>query len=415
MKKLPIEALEAGMYVTGFTRDDAAAPDMFMNSIRISSKPEVESFKAKGYRYAFIVVKGDLGGVEPKPAKIEASVSDERYGLPEAVSVTVDEIACAGSDAPDVTDTATFDEEIGRAKEVKAEASSVVARFMHEARAGKGVDNTRTKEVVGSMVDSVMRNQDALLSLSRLKDYDNYTFGHSVNVSIIAIALGRHLGYPADKLGSLGFGAILHDIGKMKVPDKILNKPAILTDEEFCEMKNHVSYGAAILGNTEHISSDAIGIAFQHHERYDGKGYPRGLLGRDLHPYSRIVCIADVYDAMTTVRPYSSPMGPSDALKRIYGAKGTHFDPVMVDRFIKCLGIYPIGSHVKLDNGEIAEVKSVNRKDLLRPAVTLLYDADLSPYEKPIDRDLASEHGGTISGPVDLKAFGLSGKDAGAN
>ncbi|MBE9532156.1 MAG: HD-GYP domain-containing protein, partial [Proteobacteria bacterium] len=315
------------------------------------------------------------------PASTEL-VSDEAL-----TSVTNDSVEDEGS--KEVIDLVSYDEEVTKAKAIQQEAESMAGELLTQARAGKGIEAGKARDVVENMIDSVFNNQDALVSLSRLKDYDNYTFMHSVNVSILTIALGRRLGLSREDLGKLGMGGILHDVGKMLVPDDILNKPGTLTKKEFKEMKNHVTYGVDLLEKSQGITDDSIYVALQHHERIDGSGYPNETPGEELHLFGRIGSICDVYDAMTTVRAYGDTPPPNEALKKMYGWRGQNFDPDLVDTFIMCLGIYPIGGVLELDTGEVAVVKAVNRSDLLRPKVLVYMDAEGQRYFRPFEVDFS--------------------------
>ncbi|MEE8574975.1 MAG: HD-GYP domain-containing protein, partial [Thermodesulfobacteriota bacterium] len=218
-------------------------------------------------------------------------------------------------------------------------------------------------------------------------------------------ALGRHMGYDREKLFDLGLSAILYDIGKMWVPESILNKSEMLIEEEQREMRKHVIYGADILSDVEDLCEEAILVAEEHHERFDGNGYPRGRTGENLHIYSRIVSIADAYDAMTTVKAYGSSLPPSEALKKLFGLKKICFDSDLVERFVKCIGLYPVGSYVKLNSGEVAEIKVANREDLLRPIVTVLFDKNSKKCTKSFDIDLSVETAKNIDTYADIDSF----------
>lgn len=286
-------------------------------------------------------------------------------------------------------DPVPFEDELKVARVVQKEARFVVNDVMHDVRVGKNIEGEKVAKVVGRMVDSIFRNRDALASLTRIKGYDEYTFVHSVNVCALCITLGRHLDLDPEQLRQLGIGAMLHDTGKMKVPIAILNKPGRLTEREFREMKRHPIYSAEIMGRTDGIPEEARTVAIQHHERYHGNGYPYGLKGDQIRLFSQLTSIIDVYDAITSNRCYSRAMPPHEGIRKLYEWGRTDFNQPFVERFIQCLGIYPVGTAVQLDSGEIGVVSSINHGSILRPNVVLLYRDARRRYPEPVVADLA--------------------------
>lgn len=281
-----------------------------------------------------------------------------------------------------------FRDEVQRAQKIYGEAKSMVRDLLGEARLGKSLDGERAQVVVNSMVDSIFRNQDALLSLSRLKSYDDYTFQHCLNVSVLSVALGRNLGLVKDELRRLGVGAILHDIGKMLVPEHILNKPGRYTEDEFAVMKTHTLKGASIIMGATDIENDCAAVALNHHERFTGHGYPRALQGMSIGKFGLISAIVDVYDAITSDRIYHTGLPSNQAIQKIYEWSQTDFYPVYVQKFIQCLGVYPIGTVVNLDSGELGVVYAQNHSELLRPWVRVVKKPSGEPQNPPLDVDL---------------------------
>ncbi|MBI5747981.1 MAG: HD-GYP domain-containing protein [Nitrospinae bacterium] len=257
---------------------------------------------------------------------------------------------------------------------------------------GKSISSGDAKKAVNNMADSIMRNRDALLCLSQIKSKDEYTSFHSINVCILCLAFGRHMGYSEIELKTLGIGALLHDIGKTKVPDEILNKAGKLTPEEFEIMKKHTIYSAEILSKTHGIPQKALEIPLQHHERYNGTGYPRGLKGDEIGVSGMLSSIADVYDAITSTRVYHTGVLPHDALKRMYEWKGKDFHNGLLEQFIKCVGIYPPGTIIKLQTGEVGVVVSVNRANVLKPRIAVVIDGQNKRYTPP--KTLEMSNGG---------------------
>jgi putative nucleotidyltransferase with HDIG domain len=228
--------------------------------------------------------------------------------------------------------------------------------------------------VVTDCVDSILRNPDALLWMAKIKHVDHYTMEHCLNVSVLAIAFGRHLRMDRQDLIRLGTGGLLHDVGKMKIPDEILNKPGRLTEEEFSVMKQHSELGKELLTKSQGSLNYAVDVAFNHHERMDGKGYPRGLFASELSEYARIVSIVDAFDAMTSNRCYERSRSTLDALKTIYRDRDKHFDEQYALEFIQLMGPYPPGTIVELVNGSVGIVLSSEPKKRHLPRIRLILD-----------------------------------------
>jgi len=245
---------------------------------------------------------------------------------------------------------------------------------MEDVSMGKSLDSDVAKKQVTNIVDSIFRNSDALISLTRLKSFDNYTFTHCVNVSVLLTSFAKKLGYNRKKLEQLALGGLVHDVGKMKIPDEVLNKPGRFTDEERQIMKNHTVYGKEVLDKTPGIPEVSKLLALEHHERFDGKGYPYGKDHTELQHDSLLAAIADVYDALTSKRVYKPGMPPPQALAYIKERGDSEFKKSLVDLFIVNVGVFPVGSLVELNSGELGIVSEVNRDDLLKPFVLLITD-----------------------------------------
>ncbi|MDR0434317.1 MAG: HD-GYP domain-containing protein [Gracilibacteraceae bacterium] len=228
--------------------------------------------------------------------------------------------------------------------------------------------------VVDNLIDSLSYNKGVLINIGDIKSYDDYTYHHSMSVSILSIAIGITLGIPRTKLNKLAQCALLHDIGKIFVPIEIINKPGKLTANEFREIKKHPLHGYSYIKENNIGTPDIGEIICNHHEKVDGTGYPRGLQGRDIHLYSRIISVADVYDALTSQRPYRTPSPPSEALEFIMGGSGTAFDYEVVRAFVAKVELYAVGSYVLLSNNEKARVLS-NLKN--RPVVEIAGSGDI--------------------------------------
>lgn len=283
-------------------------------------------------------------------------------------------------------------EEVVVAKAVHSEAHNVVHHLMSDIRMGKQIEVAKMSPVVESITDSIFRNQDAFVSLARIKKKDEYTFQHSVSVCALLVAFCRALEYERNVIVEAGIGGLLHDIGKMKIPDYILNKPAPLTDDEFGIMKSHSAIGRKLLEQTPGVPETAILITGQHHERYDGTGYPSKLQGKQISPLGQMASIVDVYDALTSNRVYHKGLEPTAALKKLFEWSKFHFNAELVEHFICLIGIYPVGTLVRLESDMLAVVISPGEESLLRPIVRTVFDIKLGyPVTTPHDIDLSAK------------------------
>ncbi len=232
-------------------------------------------------------------------------------------------------------------------------------------------------------IDEMLHSDQIMVNMVDLRTYDDYTYSHSLNVAILSIIVGITIGYSKKELHSLAVGALLHDTGKMFVDKEILNKPARLTTDEFDEMKRHSELGYNYLCDNIDIPEESKMTALQHHEQFSGQGYPYGLSGDEIHSFSRIIGVVDVFDALTADRPYRKAMLPSDALEYIMGGYSTMFDPNVVSALTRKIAPYPIGTCVKLSSEQIGIVVKNYENASLRPVVKLLIDG--KPTEKYID------------------------------
>ncbi len=260
------------------------------------------------------------------------------------------------------------------AKNLYSNASKLMENMMRDVRIGKQVALEQCEPVVDNILDSMFSFPSALLPLAQMKNRDEYTFQHSVSVSALAVAFGRVLDMPRDEIRELAMGGMLHDVGKARVPGHILNKPGKLDDGEFAMMKNHASNTASLLKEVKGISQIAFNAASQHHERYDGTGYPLGLKGDEISLHGQMLAIVDVYDAITSIRVYHKGMPPTEALRKMYEWSGAHFNPKLVQAFIKGIGIYPAGSLVRMESERLGIVREVVPEKLLQPVVQIIYD-----------------------------------------
>ncbi len=263
-------------------------------------------------------------------------------------------------------------QEKSRATAALSNARKLTSSFMDDVRLGKSIDVKQIKATVSECVQSILRNPDAMLWMSKIKDKDSYTSQHSLNVCILAINFGRHLGAPEDDLGKLGVSALMHDIGKMRIPTDILHKAGPLTAEEQATYEKHPVYGRDILLQQDGLYHGAVDVAYAHHEHIDGTGYPRQIKAAGISDFTRIISICDQYDALTSDRPSSAGKSSRAALRYLYDNRGKKFDERLVHHFIECIGLYPAGSVVELKNGCIGLVVGTNYRHRHLPKVLVL-------------------------------------------
>ena len=290
----------------------------------------------------------------------------------------------AGELTPGLRPHVPLAEEIVIAQQIHSQAQGLVGEFMNHAKVGSAIDVAPIHQLADELQHSVLRNANALSCLGRIREKDNYLLEHSVNLSVLMSLFGNHRGLSSDVLHQTIVGALLHDLGKILTPDEILHKPGRLTPEEFEVMKLHARHSRDILATTEGIGELTVITAAQHHERLDGTGYPEGLKGDEISEYGRMVAISDVYDAITADRVYHKGMTPTQGLKKLLEWSGTHLDPSLVKQFIRCLGLYPVGSLVLLESGRLGVVVEANESDQRLPTVRVMYH---TKFRMPITVD----------------------------
>jgi len=381
-QRIPLEQLSVGMRVIGLDRSWLDTP-FFRHRFTITKSDQIQQLKASGVRFV------EVEGVGRAP---------EEDFTTEDVDILLDARHPAAPDGPPVEPPisrlgpTSFQEELNVAREVYREAKKVVQDCFADVRIGVGLKTQAIDKVVSRLADSVLRNVAAAASLSRLKDTDQSAFNHSVNTSVLALALGVSLKIDGDDLHALGVGALLHDIGQVMVPPEVMNKPGRYEPHEYELVKQHPVHGSDLLSKTHGLSQKVVLPALEHHERVDGSGYPYQRKGAEVSLVGQIVGIADVYDTITTDHPYQKASSSHRALQSLYSLarKGT-LDQALVERFIRCVGVYPVGSCVRLNSGEIGVVTGNQYDNPLAPRVMLVRDTQGLPIGNPYEVDLAAE------------------------
>ena len=384
-KRVDIRDVRKGMYIAELDRPWIETPFLFQG-FELNTDNELLQLQQL-CQYVYIDTEEGLD-LSPE-AQARASASNEPIQLEARRQKLLEDEIRRKIDTrnrrstPAYADQTSLEHELKAAKVSEQQTRQTVYDIMNDVRLGKSIDSRAAKRAVSGMVDSIIRNPDAMVCLGQLKDKDEYTALHSLRVCILALAFGRHLGFSEAELNLLGLGALLHDVGKMRIPPEILNKPGGLSEEEFAVIKSHVPLGVEILEQTQGIPNLAIDVARYHHERYDGSGYATGLTGDAISQFGLIGSIVDCYDAITSDRSYHKGMSAHDALKKMYEWRTKDFDPNLVEQFIQCMGIYPIGSLVEMNSGSIGVVATINRQRRLRPKVVLVLTPDKTPYQEP--------------------------------
>ena len=379
LKKIPVSRLRPGMFVQELCGDWMSHP-FWRAQFKLSSDAELRRIADSGIQHVYIDTDRGLDDVEAVAAD-EVKASVER------------EIVAALSEPDDKVLRVSVREEMSRARKVHEQAHKVVRSMMSDVRLGKAVSLEDAEPVVEAITGSVLRNSGALLGLIGIKNKDDYTFLHSVSVCTLMIAFGRSLGLAGEDLRQGGIGGLLHDLGKMKVPDEVLNKPGRLTDAEFELIKRHPGDGHAVLLETPGIEAVPLDITRHHHERLDGSGYPDRLAGDAISPMARMAAIVDVYDAITADRCYHKGMPAAEALRKMWEWSSAHFDQKLLQAFMRCVGIYPVGSLVRLESGRLGVVTEQNESSLLTPRVRTFFSTRSNGYIKPEVVDLGRKLG----------------------
>lgn len=375
IKKINVEDLRVGMYIHDLNCG-WLDHSFLRRRFQIKSESNIERIQSLGVHELYIDTdKGaDLLAAPTESEVVErleqqlVEVAEQEHALPQAVSLA---------------------EERAQARRIHNEALQVIGGLMHDARLGLPITLEQARSAIGEMVGSIFRNQNALMALARIRHTDRYTFEHSVNVSVLMVSFARELGLESSVIEEIGIGALLHDIGKTLVPDTILNKPDRLSDEEFAIMRGHVVHSREILAGIPGFSPTALAVAAEHHERFDATGYPDSKGGETISVYGRMAAIVDVYDAITSDRVYHRGMEPHQALRKLLEWSRFHFDPELVRQFIRCVGIYPVGSLVRLESHRLGVVLENGREGLMEPIVRVVMDARWRRFLPAEDVDLS--------------------------
>ena len=379
LKKVDSSQLKVGMYVHDLSCDWMTHP-FVRNRFLLRSDDEIRKIVQAGI-HDVVIDSGKGLDVQDAPTVAQARAETER------------ELVQIAAAAPQVVTRVSLGMELARATQVRRQASSLVRTVMADVRMGKAVEIDRVQHTVQDITESILRNPGALVGLLRIKNKDDYTFLHSVSVCALLVAFCRSRGVDGATTHQAGLGGLLHDTGKALVPDSVLNKPGPLTPEEFSLIKRHPRDGYDILCRSPELGAIPLDIALHHHERRDGSGYPDHLAGDAISELAQMAAIVDVYDALTSDRSYHKGVAAAEALRKIYEWSKFHFNPVFAQDFMRCVGIYPVGTMVMLESGRLAVVIEAHESNLLAPKVNVFFSTKSNAYIKPETVDLSRGFG----------------------
>ena len=361
LKKINVKQLVVGMHLKEFCGSWMDHP-FWRNSFVITDPTDIERILASSITEVWIDSSKGLD-----IAAGEIAVSEEES------EARVDAELSLAARSTRATTPVPASEEFARAAKICAQSKLAVTSMFQEARMGKAVNTANAQKLVEEINDSVSRNPGALISLARLKTADDYTYMHSVAVCALMIALAKQLGLSESETRRAGIAGLLHDLGKALMPMEVLNKPGKLTDEEFAIIKKHPEEGHRLLLGNPDADEMTLDVVLHHHEKVDGTGYPKGLKDQEISLFAKMGAICDVYDAITSNRPYKAGWPPSESLRKMAEWATGHFDQRVFQAFVKSLGIYPIGSLIRLASGRLGLVIDQSEKSLLTPCIKVFY------------------------------------------
>ncbi len=376
-KKIRVDELEVGMYIARLDRPWIETP-----------------FPLQGF---YVKDLSDIDGLRRYCREVTIDVTRSRvtvspvsHAVPQAAKPQVKAAAVADAAKPAAKTvkpayrtSVSMPQEVVASRDLHRVFAQSVLDVYRSLREGREPDIEHAREASGRVVDSVIRNPDAMVWLSRVRDKDAYSYHHAFRCAIWGTVFGRHLGLSRQALDNLAFGLTLMDVGKAQLPEGLLSKPGLLMPAERLELRKHVDYSLAILSAMPAIPSQVLQMVAEHHERYDGSGYPNRLAGKAISPLGKIAGLVDTYDAMTSERPYARALTSVEAVSRLYELRNTEFQSQLVEEFIQAIGVYPTGSLVHMSNQEVGVVIAQNPERRLRPKLLMLLDADKKSLQRP--------------------------------
>jgi len=373
--KVPCDHLKLGMYVTELDRPWLDTP-FLVQGFELRSLSDIEDLR----KYCdFVYIDKELSS--PKVFN-QLQTLETAAGRVKPFAVARSKPAIKAEKPKRKTtyvDRSTWSDELELAKLAVDDVGSAFRDVIEASTRDAPLDLPRIRKSVTPMVDSVIRNPDACIWLTRIKSGSDYAYRHALGTSVWCVVLGRQLGMSRNDLNKLALGGLVLDIGKTRLDPELLNLPRKLDAEEMEQVRRHVQYGIEELKAHGDVHNDVLTMVAHHHERHDGSGYPQGLREGEIPVFARIASIADCYDALTNTRPYARPISPTEAIKVLYDFRDVDFQAEIIDEFIQAIGIYPAGTVVRLSTGEVGVVVSEARTSRLHPNIMLMTDAQGQP------------------------------------
>jgi HD-GYP domain-containing protein (c-di-GMP phosphodiesterase class II) len=390
-KKIPVRNIRLGMYIQELCGSWMDHP-FWKKSFLLESIEDLNTLQTCGIQEVWIDTSK---GIDVESDVVAISAEEHQQKIAE-------ELQRMAASAPQVIAKISIQQELETARKLQAKSKAAVTSMFNEVRMGNAIKVSEAAPLVEEISQSITRNPEAFLNLARLKTKDDYTYMHSVAVCALMIALGKQLGLTGPELKEVGLAGLLHDVGKMMIPDEVLNKPGKLTDEEFDIVKQHPQKGWNLLQGSPDITATALDVCLHHHERVDGKGYPDKLSGDKLTLFARMGAVCDVYDALTSNRCYKNGWEPADTIRKMAEWKDGHFDERVFQAFVKTIGIYPSGTLVRLKSGRLAIVLEQTEKSLLMPIVKVFFSTKSNEPILPemIDLSLSQESIASAEDPI---------------
>lgn len=382
-RRVFVTDLEVGMYVSRLDCEWSDTP-FPLQGLPIASQEDIDKLR-RFCKYVFVDLHRKVA-----PARTPGAVTPARV-------VTAPAMPTRPAPNPrlvarhNYTDTASFDEEIPRAREAFDSVSRFAERLVADIQDGRAIEPGAVEEAVRPMVASILRSGDAFFWIESLRRLDTYTYCHAVACSTLAAAFGRHMGFGAEAISSLAAGGLLMDVGKAQLPEELLKRGGPLNDDEWELVRQHVQEGMSILDHAGITDPEIRDMVLTHHERFDGTGYPSRLAGTAIPLSGRMAAIIDTYHAMSTPRPYRPAVSQHLALRQLYSGRDREFQGELVEQFQACLGVYPTGTLVELNTGEVAIVMAQNQARRLQPRVAILTGTDKASLEEFLIIDLMNQ------------------------